>query len=141
MLPLKILWWRSLSGIIADHEGGVWAIDLVGTITNDKEHPELELNRFVPINDDNPIIELVSNTDIAIRQLHRIGRQRSRIAARLRIGEVLEDDVLARIDLDNPTVVGIGDQGIPIGKPAGKGGPAQPLAILPHDLMIAISPR
>ena len=78
--------------IVADRESGVRPIELVRTITNDIEHPVLEFNRFVPINDDRPIIELIGNTDIAIRQLHRVGRQRSRVAARLRIGEVLEDD-------------------------------------------------
>ncbi len=61
---LEVFWRRSLPGIITNHEGRIGAVNLVRTIARHVEHPILELDVLSAlINDESPMIELISDTD------------------------------------------------------------------------------
>src|SRR5260370_41623444 len=62
-----------------------------------------------------------------------MGWQRSGIASRVRIGEVLKDHLLVRVHLNNPAMRRISDQRITIGQSAGISGCTEPLIVLPYD--------
>src|SRR2546428_6094839 len=106
--------WRSLSSVIADHEGGIWPIELIGTIAYDIGHPILKLNLLGRANNNSPIIELIGNTDVTISQLHSIRRQWCRVAVCRRVGEVLEDHLLIWLHLNDAGMTRISDQRIAI---------------------------
>src|SRR6267378_4374801 len=69
---------------------------------------------------DHPIIELVTYQNVAPREFHGPRRQRRWVALRICIGKVLPYNLVIRVHLHDACVVGVGQKGISIGKPAGE---------------------
>ena len=59
-------WRRGLPGIIADDEGGIGGIELVGPLANHAGHTVLEIRGLVAVNDEGPVIELIGDANIPV---------------------------------------------------------------------------
>src|SRR5260370_31423756 len=66
------------------------------------------------------MIEVMGDEGVAMWQAHCASRQRCWIGARTIVGEVLPERVAGYIGFNNAAVVGIRDEGMAVGKAAGK---------------------
>jgi len=132
---------RSDARVVADHICAVWPIhtlrDVLGAETWLVNITVAGDNVARRIDPDHLVIELIADQRVAIFQADRSGWEGHRVAAWAGISEEVPEVGSGFIGFDDTAIGGVGDEGVPIGEPAGKSHNAERhaagLCIAVHD--------
>jgi hypothetical protein len=100
--------------------------------------PWLKNDVLMLVDLDDLVVELIADQDAAVAEHDGPSLQRHGHAAGPGVRRVVEHDILGVRHEQDADVVGVGDQGVTVGQPAGERGPAQlragRAAVLPDDV-------